>query len=78
MWVEKGNLKRLHTVWFHLYNFLKNDKNHRNEQISGWQRLGREVGVCGYERPIECFFVMMEMFWILTDTNVDIPIVRLH
>lgn len=41
--VGKSHLKKLHTVWCHLNNFLKCQNYSDEEQISGFQWLGMVV-----------------------------------
>lgn len=38
---KQGNLKRLHTVWFQLYNTLKKAKLWNSKKTSSCQGLGR-------------------------------------
>ena len=57
---KKTNPKRLHTVWFHLYNILEMTGLEMEDRISGFQEMkwgggGREVGVAvkgQYERAL--------------------------
>lgn len=39
--MKKVGLKRLHTIWFHLYNILEKQNYRDGEKISGCQVLGK-------------------------------------
>lgn len=47
--VKKANLKRLHTIWFYLYNIHKWQNYRGGEKISGYQGMDKGVSGCeGY------------------------------